>query len=175
MAVWYGCDAVTAWQKSATCHKSYSSQALHLGEKSVSQNVIILGVSMKKKLCDYCGIFYPEDSFGVAVTTPTKVYRRRKCRNCYKLTKQALIQKHYLWLNEYKRKQGCSRCGITDPRVLDFHHKMGEDKLFTISSVRRDVGSYRLKKEIEKCAVVCANCHRILHDEIRTNEGKRGA
>ena len=130
---------------------------------------------MPKKKCTYCGVFYPEDAFGVALTTPTKVYRRRKCRNCYRLTKQALIQKHYLWLNEYKKQRGCSRCGITDPRVLDFHHKKGEDKLFTVSGVRREVGSDHLKKEIEKCEVICANCHRIVHDEIRTNGKKSGA
>ncbi|MDP2652393.1 MAG: hypothetical protein Q8O94_04610 [bacterium] len=127
------------------------------------------------KKCDYCGISYPEEFFGVAATTSTKIYRRRKCRNCYRATKQALIQKHYLWLNEYKQKQGCSKCGITDPRVLDFHHKKGEDKVFTVSGVRREVGSGRLKKEIEKCIVICANCHRILHDEIRVNGKKNGA
>ena len=131
--------------------------------------------SMLKKKCYYCGILYPEDAFGVALTTPTKVYRRRKCRDCYRLTKQALIQKHYLWLNEYKQQKGCHRCGITDPRVLDFHHEKGEDKLFTISGARRAIGSDRLKKEIEKCVVVCANCHRILHDELRENKKKTGA
>ena len=127
----------------------------------------IYNVAMGQKKCDYCGNFYPEDAFGVAVTTPAKVYRRRKCRDCYRLTKQALIQRHYLWLNEYKRQRGCHRCGVADPRVLDFHHKKGEDKLFTVGGARREVGSERLRKEIEKCVVVCANCHRILHEEMR--------
>jgi len=124
---------------------------------------------MENKKCNYCGNFFPENHFGVALTTSTKVYRRRKCRNCYRLTKKALIEKHYLWLHEYKRQRGCYRCGIRDPRVLDFHHKEGENKLFGIGGFRREVGFGKLKEEIEKCEVVCANCHRILHDEERRN------
>ncbi len=64
------------------------------------------------------------------------------------------------------------RCGIKDPRVLDFHHVNGKDKLFGIGGFRRAVGFEQIKKEIEKCEVVCANCHRIVHDEQRRE--KRG-
>lgn len=120
---------------------------------------------MIKKRCDYCGVLHPEDHFGVAVTTATKVYRRRKCRDCYRATKQALIEKHYKWLNEYKERHGCVRCGTKDPRVLDFHHQKSDNKLFTIGGFRREVGFGKLQEEIAKCIVVCANCHRILHDE----------
>lgn len=120
-----------------------------------------------EKLCDYCGKTYPEDAFGVALTTPTKTYRRRKCRDCYRTTKHVLIDGYLKWINEYKEKFGCGRCGVTDSRVLDFHHKKGEDKLFTIGGFRRSVGFDRIKKEVAKCDVLCANCHRIEHDEIR--------
>ncbi|MFA7302645.1 MAG: hypothetical protein WC030_02755, partial [Candidatus Paceibacterota bacterium] len=106
------------------------------------------------KRCEYCQKFYPEDAFGVALTTPSKVYRRRKCRHCYRTTKQILIQRHFEWINEYKQALGCHRCGITDPRVLDFHHKKGEDKLFSVGGFRRAVGFDRIKKEVEKCEVV---------------------
>lgn len=130
--------------------------------------------NMGEKKCDYCGISFPEDNFGVALTTSTKIYRRRKCRDCYRMTKQALIQQYFQWINEYKKDRGCNRCGIADPRVLDFHHKKGEDKLFTVGGFRRSVGFDRIKAEVEKCEIVCANCHRILHDEIRTSRKKPG-
>ncbi len=131
---------------------------------------------VKKKRCKYCLKLYSEDSFGVALTTRTKVYRRRKCRHCYRLTKQILIHHNHQWLNEYKKKRGCGNCGIINPIVLDFHHKNEKNKLFTVSSFRRAIGFSRIKKEIKKCEVICANCHRILHDEIRNGKvvNKRG-
>jgi len=118
---------------------------------------------------------FPESAFGVALTKPEKVYRRRKCRDCYRSTKQILIQRHYKWLSEYKRERGCYKCGTKDHRVLDFHHRDEKAKIFGIGGFRREVGFQRLKDEIEKCEVVCANCHRILHDEIRRVSDKDGA
>ena len=126
-------------------------------------------MSIKEKLCRYCKRAYSEDAFGVALTTRTKIYRRHKCRDCYRKTKQALIVRHYEWLAKYKQERGCCRCGIKDSRVLDFHHRNKKDKLFGIGGFRREIGFQRLKDEIEKCEVVCANCHRILHDEMRKN------
>ena len=124
-------------------------------------------MDIKKKRCDYCNKLYPENEFGVALTTETKIYRRRKCRHCYRLTKQALIGRYFEWLNEYKSQRGCMRCKIKDTRVLDFHHKNEQTKLFTVGSFRRSVGFERIRKEVEKCEVLCANCHRIFHDETR--------
>ena len=135
-----------------------------------------INMPVKKKRCKYCLKLYSEDSFGVALTTQTKVYRRLKCRHCYRSTKQNLIQRNYQWLTEYKRQRGCNKCGINNPIVLDFHHKNERDKLFTVSSFRRAVGFNRIENEIKKCEIVCANCHRILHDEIKNSEiiNKRG-
>ena len=120
-----------------------------------------------QKVCKYCKKAYPESAFGVAATTPTKVYRRLKCRFCYRDAKQKLIQRHHQWINTYKKQRGCGKCGVTDPRVLDFHHKNDKNKLFTVGGFRRAVGFERIKNEVQKCDVVCANCHRILHNEIR--------
>lgn len=122
---------------------------------------------MKEKQCLYCHKWYPEDSFGVALTTKKRVYRRRKCCHCYRETKQNLIQGYHKWLNDYKAQKGCKRCGIADDRVLDFHHKDEEHKLFSIGGFRRSVGIERIKKEVMKCEVFCANCHRIHHAEKR--------
>lgn len=126
-------------------------------------------MELKQKVCVYCEKIFPEDSFGVAVTTKNKVYRRQKCRDCYKLTKQSLIHRYHKWISEYKEQRGCIRCRITDSRVLDLHHKNEKDKLFTVGGFRRSVGFERIKSEIDKCEVVCANCHRILHNEKRSS------
>lgn len=64
-----------------------------------------------------------------------------------------------------KTKRGCLHCGYNEhPAALDFHHRDPNSK---DSNLRNGVGSgwtiERLDKEIEKCDVLCANCHRIEH------------
>ena len=63
-------------------------------------------------------------------------------------------------LSEIKEASGCMDCGVTNPIVLDFDHL--KDKKYNISRMIHDGFSWAaIKKEIEKCEVVCANCHRI--------------
>ena len=114
------------------------------------------------KLCKYCSKYYPELDFGVAGTISGKTYRRLKCRHCFNNDKKLLRNKYRKFLQYYKEKRGCFKCGIKDCRVLDFHHL--RDKEFTIGyAAYNHLAFDRVKKEIEKCAVVCANCHRIIH------------
>lgn len=54
----------------------------------------------------------------------------------------------------------CVDCGETDVRCLEFDHVYG-NKLQNISTMMKNVCSVeKIKKEIEKCEVRCANCHR---------------
>ena len=118
------------------------------------------------KECRYCGNYSPETDFGIAKTTERKVYRRRKCRYCYRRTKTRLRRKQRDFLKQYKKDKACIKCGVDDYRVLDFHHI--RDKKFAISEYyHHQFGLERLIKEIEKCIVICANCHRIEHSKAR--------
>ena len=120
--------------------------------------------SHRRKRCKYCNKYYPENEFGIALTTKNKVYRRRKCKSCYRNTKKNLQKKYKNWINEYKNKRGCIKCGIKDYRVLDLHHKDGNKKEFSLGMILTNgYGFSRIKKEADKCIVICANCHRILH------------
>jgi len=91
-------------------------------------------------------------------------------------------KKHISYINNIKKKIGsyvldfkkrskCFDCGIKGdryPEVLDFDHVNG-DKKFNISEFRKYTSGFnKVKKEISKCEVVCANCHR-----IRTADRKR--
>lgn len=63
-------------------------------------------------------------------------------------------------LVEIKEASGCVDCGIKNHIVLDFDHL--RDKKYNISRMIHDGFSWKaIKKEIEKCEVVCANCHRV--------------
>ena len=54
----------------------------------------------------------------------------------------------------------CADCGILYPYyVMDFDHRDGATKSFSLHSVHR-VTKRAIMQEIAKCDVVCANCHR---------------
>lgn len=70
----------------------------------------------------------------------------------------------------YLEDHPCRRCGFSDPRALDFHHREPDQKVKSVSRMitdRTDIGI--IFEEIEKCDVLCSNCHRILHAEERGN------
>ncbi len=64
------------------------------------------------------------------------------------------------WLDEQK-SESCLDCGVAfPPCVMDFDHREGEEKLFNIGA-SGGIALAVVKKEIAKCDLVCANCHRI--------------
>lgn len=69
------------------------------------------------------------------------------------------------WLTAYKRNSdGCSRCSVSDPACLDFHHD--EEKTMRVAQmVSFDHSLAEIRSEIEKCELLCSNCHRDEHFE----------
>lgn len=60
----------------------------------------------------------------------------------------------------------CSGCGEKDPRVLEFHHE-GEKENEVSRLMGRGASLEVLKAEMDKCRVLCANCHRKLTSDER--------
>lgn len=71
------------------------------------------------------------------------------------------------WLYTFKRDNGeCERCGATHPGCLEFHHPVAEEKQFSVSQmVYRGHSVRNIRAEIDRCVVLCANCHRKEHWE----------
>lgn len=70
------------------------------------------------------------------------------------------------YIVEYLSAHPCELCGYDNIRALDFDHIDPKDKKLNICDmVRHGYAIEMIKKEIEKCRVLCANCHR-----IRTSE-----
>jgi hypothetical protein len=67
------------------------------------------------------------------------------------------------WIQEYKQHCSCLFCGETEPVCLDFHHLSGTEKEFNISWNNQHVNILDVLKELEKCVVLCSNCHRKIH------------
>jgi hypothetical protein len=60
-----------------------------------------------------------------------------------------------------KESTPCADCGLNFPGyVMDFDHIKGS-KVANISVLVNQCARQKLIKEIEKCEVVCSNCHRI--------------
>jgi transcription elongation factor Elf1 len=71
------------------------------------------------------------------------------------------------WLDEYKKNLACEKCGENHIACLDFHHRDASQKDFSVGSIKEfGWGRERVLNEIEKCMVVCANCHRKLHAKV---------
>ena len=66
------------------------------------------------------------------------------------------------YLQELKENTPCADCGINYPYyVMDFDH-ISDDKFKNINTMMRENYSLtEIQKEIDKCELVCANCHRI--------------
>jgi len=65
------------------------------------------------------------------------------------------------WFQKLKNDLSCEKCSEEHNACLDFHHT--QDKSFTVSNAVNRHGKEKIKKEIEKCKVLCANCHRKEH------------
>lgn len=81
----------------------------------------------------------------------------KKDEKLRRIAERALESKQYVW--DYLLTHKCVMCGEDDPVVLEFDHIDQTTKLGNISELHR-WSLKKVKEEIEKCRVLCANCHR---------------
>ena len=70
------------------------------------------------------------------------------------------------FLYNYLLTHSCEECGESDVRVLEFHHTGNKD-MAVGAMVSGGYSVDRIKSEIDKCTILCANCHRKLTVEER--------
>jgi hypothetical protein len=125
------------------------------------------------KICGVCKQELPIDSFNVKSRKNGKVSRQYCCKECnkqylkqhyqnnkkyYKDKSKDSIKKNKTLLLEYLKDKKCKDCPETDAVVLEFDHL--RDKEESVSILIRLASWQTVLKEIEKCDIVCANCHR---------------
>lgn len=72
------------------------------------------------------------------------------------------------WLQSYKDDLSCNNCAESRNPCLDFHHVEESDKEIKIADMPRNgYGRETIKEEIDKCIILCANCHRVEHQTER--------
>lgn len=72
---------------------------------------------------------------------------------------QARYRERLRQAKEDAKAGGCVDCGESDPIVLQFHHRVVSEDNFRIGRATGTESLPRLLAEIDKCDVVCANCH----------------
>lgn len=78
------------------------------------------------------------------------------------------------WLAAYKGQCHCADCGESHPACLHFHHRDPREKDFTIANAASwGWGIQRILQEIQKCDVLCANCHAKRHWELRQHQKRQ--
>jgi hypothetical protein len=78
----------------------------------------------------------------------------------------AFMKRRKLAFSKFKEETGCLNPGCLwdgpyEAELLDFHHLDPESKVAGITGLRHY--GKKLAKEIAKCTLLCANCHRLLH------------
>lgn len=136
---------------------------------------------MQTKKCSTCHEFKSLNEFNK--NKAKKDGLSSHCRKCskkynkyhYSINKQYYIKKAKItkektveWFAKYKQTLKCEKCGNSHPATLDFHHTNPNEKEVAVAkAIRLGWSKKRILSEIEKCKILCSNCHRILHWEER--------
>ena len=128
-------------------------------------------------ICSKCKIEKEETEFHRNKEYKTRNGRVYQCKICfnaytrarwpqYKIKSDLRVEKikerFYKYINEFKQKNPCVGCGEKEIICLDFHHIDPNEKKYQISYMIRH-NFTKILKEINKCVIVCANCHRKIH------------
>ena len=88
-------------------------------------------------------------------------YERHKEEHLLNVRKNTDAQRQVLreYIRAYLAQHPCVECGESDLVVLEFDHLSDKERAVS-EMVGRGVSIEKLQREIEKCQVLCANCHR---------------
>ena len=91
---------------------------------------------------------------------------RYRCKKCASEAVQKRREKTKELLVEYKGGK-CEICGYDKcVEALEFHHINPDEKDFGIGQKGYTRSFERNKAEVDKCILVCANCHREIHNGL---------
>lgn len=119
-----------------------------------------------EKLCSRCGNTKPRDQFYFRRSKGREKVPHAMCKSCTN-GQQRETKK---WAVEYKGGK-CEDCGYDKCQsALEFHHLDPTQKDFMISRAKYysdEESRVSIARELDKCAILCSNCHRERHARIR--------
>ena len=138
---------------------------------------------METKKCPKCEMVKPVIEYGKNKTRDDGL--QRTCKICcttyqkksyhsnpapYKERIKLMKISTSVYVDEFRKNNPCVKCGESRWWILDFHHQNPDEKLRNIGDLRSSGCFKILKAEIEKCVVLCKNCHYDFHHQER-NDG----
>ena len=134
---------------------------------------------METKICGACLVELPATKeYFAERKLKTKITLQWQCRKCQKEYRKKHYENNKLkYINkakqhrkkavdnfiDFKKTLSCSKCSEKRWWVLDFHHLDPTKKEKNLSNMIRSNSFKSVLQEIEKCIVLCSNCHRDLH------------
>ena len=127
-------------------------------------------------ICGICKKEKKEDQFNWKKKGIKRATTCRECHNEYlkkhyeknrekyikksRINNKNMVIRNRLKMIEFLKDKECSNCGEKDPVVLEFHHP-NDDKKHPVATLLTNGYSWSaIKREIDKCIILCANCHR---------------
>jgi hypothetical protein len=104
-----------------------------------------------------------------------KAYHKEQSRKYYLANKDTVMAKSKAnravakarW-DAFKCTLKCTQCGFDHPAALDFHHVNPSEKESLVSKLVSNGCFAAAMAEVQKCIVLCANCHRVHHHKENT-------
>ncbi|MFH1500633.1 MAG: hypothetical protein ABIE22_01675 [archaeon] len=134
-----------------------------LKEISIKLNKSIKAIQNKAKRVKISRPRFPSSKKSIA--QPKKIIDKRH----YDYNKKSIYERKQKRItdrrNDFKKLLGgkCSRCGYCNcPNALEFHH-VERNKEGHVSRIIKDYSKQKSLKEVKKCILLCANCHREIH------------
>jgi hypothetical protein len=130
------------------------------------------------KVCNHCKQELPIDTF--AWRYKDKGVKQNTCKPCMRAQSKAWYnanKEHHIGRTRTRRRYNaeeikkfifslnlsCVQCGEDHPAVLDFHHVDPTTKDGGVGRMMWEQTPERVKAEMDKCIVLCSNCHRKHH------------
>lgn len=115
----------------------------------------------KTKICTKCHRELPIDQFHWRNKAQGR--RRSECKDCHNAYMNEHNANNRKIIHELKQNQCCAKCGENRWYILDYHHIDPTTKNNTVARLMVHSCADTVLKEVDKCILLCRNCHGEFH------------
>ena len=143
-------------------HRPHLREYMRTWRTKNPDKVRTMSAKSNAKRKEYSKDYYIENRERIRVRTKQRYDANRE--QILAADKAKWKERHEI-IARHKAEAGCQFCNEKNPVCLDFHHIIRGMREFYISRAH-STSINRLEREMKKCIVVCANCHRKIHSGL---------